>query len=559
MNIIKIVGKTLNVHSKRRIKKFILKHIYFDRLVDTYDSWIIKNFPDALEILHEKEKIKTFSYQPLISITVPTYNTPAEFLHECIRSVLVQSYENWELVLVDDASPESTAREIIKEYAAKDARIKYAFLKKNHHIAGATNEAIKLSTGEFVGLFDHDDILWPNALYEVVKALNEERDIDFIYTDEDKIIETKSRHAEPFFKPDWSPALLQTCNYITHFSVFRRDLLDKVGYEDGAYNGAQDWEMIMRATRNAAKIHHIPKIVYSWRVHDNSTAKTMESKPYVIAAQQSAIASAMHAAGYNEGEFTIAPDKKYFSFWNATIHTIGEPKVSIVVLDQRQLRHIAGRTTYTNTEFIVAQSFQEGLKRSTGEYVAFFEPTIRITSKRWVETLLNGASQPQTGVVGGLTTYGNTDYIYSAGATINQDGKFVRILSGGVDRFNLKTLTRTLYVYARRNTTSVTGAVMVKKDRLAGYSFRTGTPTEQLLYLGADLIEKGLYNIYDPEFLIRVPEHYHEQKKQVNKDRKSSYADREVGITLPADKFPLASKNRYFHDDLVSYPDNDVL
>lgn len=559
MNLIKLIGKPLGVNSKRRIKKFILKNIYFDRLVDTYDSWIVENMPDALEVLREKEKIKNFTYQPLISITVPTYNTPGPFLHECIRSVLVQSYENWELVLVDDASPSPEAREIIKEYAARDSRIKYKFLKTNHHIAGATNEAIKLATGEYIGLFDHDDLLWPNALYEVAKALNVDQSIEFIYTDEDKIIETKSRHAEPFFKPDWSPALLRTCNYITHFSVFKRDLLERVGYEDGAFNGAQDWEMIMRATRHAKAIHHIPKIVYSWRVHDNSTAKDMKSKPYVIAAQKATIASDMLARGYKEDDFTIVPNKKFFAFWNTIIASTENAKVSIITLNNAQARQIARATSYKNCEYVVAKNYQEGLQSARGSYVVFFEPNIRIASKRWIEVLLNNAAQSDAGAVGGLTLYRNAGYIYSAGVTVNQDDKFVRVLSGGVTINRLKTLTRTLYVYARRNTTSATGAVMVKKDRLAGYSFRTGTLTEQLLYLGADLIEKGLYNIYDPEFIIRIPEHYREQKKHVNKDRKSNYADREAGVTLPADKFPLASKNRYFHDDLVSYPDNDVL
>lgn len=553
------MGKTLNVHSKRRIKRFILKNIHFDRLIDTYDSWIVENFPDALEILREKEQIKTFAYQPLISITVPTYNTPADFLHECIRSVLVQSYENWELVLVDDASPDSTVRDTIKEYSHADTRIKYKFLKQNHHIAGATNEAIKLSTGEFVGLFDHDDILWPNALFEVVKVLNKEQNADFIYTDEDKIIETKSRHAEPFFKPDWSPALLRTCNYITHFSVFKRDLLDKVGYEDGAYNGAQDWEMILRATREAKNIQHIPKIVYSWRVHDNSTAKTMESKPYVVAAQQATIAADMLARGYAADQFMAAPHKKYFSFWNTTITTVENTKVSIVTLDHAQARQIAAKTSYKNYELIVAPSYQEGVEKSTGEYIALFEPNIRISSARWIEVLINTAAQADTGIVGGLTTYSNDGFIYSAGITVNQDQKFVRVLSGGVNKNHLKTLTRTLYVNARRNTTAVTGGVMIKRELLKDYRFKSGTPLEQLIYLGADLIEKGYYNVYEPEFITKVPLHYKEKKKHVNKDRKSSYADIEVEMSLRQEDFPKVLQTCYFYDDLVSYPESDVL
>lgn len=560
MNIVKLAGKPLGTNSKRRIKKFILKNIYFDRLVATYDTWVLENFPDALDILEQKKEAASFAYKPLISITVPTYNTPEEFLHECVGSVLTQTYDNWELVLVDDASPDPRVREIIKEYAEQDSRIKYKFLEKNHHIAGATNEAIKMSTGDYVGLFDHDDLLWPNALFEVVKALNADKEIDFLYTDEDKIVLDKSHHVEPFFKPDWSPLLLRTCNYITHFSVFKKSLLDEVGYEDGAYNGAQDWEMIMRATRNAKKVHHIAKVVYSWRVHDNSTAKTMESKPYVIDAQRGTIESDMLARGYAKDSFEVKQDSKYFAFWKTYVKDHATPKVSVVVPSPKQLKSIRRKTAYENCEFLYASDYNDALRQSTGEYIVFFEPNIYIGRKDWVEILLSDARQEDVGAAGGLTTYLNEKYIYSAGISTNQDDKLVRVLSGGVQSDNLKTLTRTVYVHTRRNTTALSGCVMVRKNNVVDFQFDTSEPASmQLVSLALELCSKGLNNVYNPEFVSVFRKRYVEKKKNTNQAVNNIYSDVEVDVPTRYRKHKEMLSRHYFNDDLVSYPDVDVL
>lgn len=555
MNLVKIVGKTLDRNSKIRIKKFILKNINFDQHIDTYDTWVLENFPDAIEILKEKKEIESFKYRPLISITVPLYNTPLEFLHECILSVFTQSYDNWELILVDDASPNNEVRELVKEYAKIDKRIVYKFLKENHHIAGATNEAIKLATGKYIGLFDHDDILWPNALYEVVKALNYDREIDFIYTNEDKIIEKKSRHSEPFFKPDWSPVLLRTCNYITHFSVFKTDLLDKVGYENGQYNGAQDWEMIMRATRNANKVHHIPKIVYSWRVHDNSTAKDIKSKPYVISAQKDTIISDLKERGFEDSDFIVNQNNKFFGFWDATLKSWRGSKVSVVCISKKQAKAVARKTGYKNCEFIVADNYQEGLRRSKGEYIVFFEPDIKVESKKWVEVLLNDAAFPGTGLVGGLIKYQDKDAIYSAGIAVNQDGKLARIFSDGIKVSNLRSLTRTLYVHTRRNTTTFNGCVMVKKDRLNSYKFVPGNTTKQLVTLGLDLCEQGLNNIYDPDFQL-VIQHKFKAKTRTSKGQKRVNIDEIVYLGIKPEKYKKAYSNCYYYDEMIRLSDN---
>lgn len=550
MTIIKAVGKLFSINLKRKIKRFILNNIYFDRLNNTYDSWVINNFPDVLDIESQKNEIKGYKYKPTISIVVPVYNTPILFLHECIRSVLTQSYMNWELVLVDDASSDNEVRNVIKEYSENDKRIKYKFLNKNHHIAGATNEAIKITTGEFVGLFDHDDILWPNALYEVVKALNKYNDIDFLYTDEDKIVEEKSYHSEPFFKPDWNPQLLRTCNYITHFSVFKKTLLDKIGYENGVYNGAQDWDVILRATRKAKYIYHIPKVLYSWRVHDNSTAKDMDSKPYVIEAQKATIEADLVARGYKKNDFNVKQDKKYFAFWRTTFN-VGTPKVSIIVTNRTQSKKISRNTKYKNCEYIIAKSYKDGFEKSIGEYIVFVERNIKVETKNWVETLLSSAIQDKSGAVGGLTMYKNKDYIYSAGVYINDEGKFAHILSGGVHVNSIQTLTRNIYVNTKRSVTGLSGLIMVKKDKMNNYGYKIAQDYEkQLIDISLWLNKQGYENIYDPKLILKTVLKFPKIKLN-NKSKKIIYHDRLITIRSNL------KTERCFYDDLVSYPEID--
>lgn len=252
-------------------------------------------------------------WRPLISIVVPTYNTDLAFFNVMVESVLGQSYGNWELILIDDKSPNESIRERIKYYANLDRRIKYHFLATNHHIAGATNVGIKKAKGIFVGLLDHDDVLQNDALTEAVVALNRNRELEFIYTDEDKII--GSARMQPFFKPDLNIDLLHSVNYITHFSLIRKTTLERVGYEREAYNGAQDWELFLRVVRNVSPQHicHIPKVLYSWRVHDLSTSKDMGVKPYVLKAQEQAIRDDLDAREVSG--YSLSLDPKYAGQW----------------------------------------------------------------------------------------------------------------------------------------------------------------------------------------------------------------------------------------------------
>lgn len=223
---------------------------------------------------------------PLISILLPTYNTPETFLRECIESILVQSYPNWELCIADDNSSDKLVIKIIKEYMKKDKRIKLVERPQNGHISKATNSALEIAKGEFVSLMDHDDVLWPNALYETVLAIRKNQKVDLIYSDEDKIDGTGKTHSYPFLKPNFSPEFLESCNYITHFSTIRKKLMNEIDGFRAGYEGAQDWDLFIRIGERTDQIVHLPKILYSWRIHEASTASDTDAKPYVYEAQR---------------------------------------------------------------------------------------------------------------------------------------------------------------------------------------------------------------------------------------------------------------------------------
>ena len=250
-----------------------------------YQIWLKKNYPTKKDLEKQREESKKFKYQPKISLITPVYNPEKKHLIECIESVLNQSYSNWELCLVDDASTKKYVKKILNEYLKKDKRIKVKFRKKNGHICVASNDALEMAKGEYIGLLDHDDFLWPNALYEVVKLINQKPYAQFIYSDEDKLDYDGKTHTDPFFKPDWSPDYLRSINYITHFAVLKKSLVKKIGGFRSGTEGAQDWDLFLRASfwleKNIGHCHpldkknpiqHISTVLYSWRKTKQSTA-----------------------------------------------------------------------------------------------------------------------------------------------------------------------------------------------------------------------------------------------------------------------------------------------
>lgn len=537
----KVVAK--NPRLKAGIKKAILPHIGGSvHRTPAYDSWVARNFPDFIEVAKLRKEERGLVYRPLISVVVPTYNTDHQFLRDCLDSVIAQVYENWELCIVDDASPDSRVRDIVKEYAANEPRIKYKFLKDNQHIASATNQAVKLAEGEFVALFDHDDLLWPNALIEIAKALNKDKTIDFLYTDEDKITEDRFEHLGPFFKPDYNPDFLHSVNYVTHFSVIRKSLYEKIGGERAEYNGAQDWDLILRIFRETKNIHHIPKVVYSWRIHSDSTAMSTDAKPYVIEAQRKALKDDLDAKGYRDA--IIERDIKHRGYWKVSYPLKNSPLVSIVIPSKNQYKilkrcidSIYEKSTYTNFEIVLvdtgsddpkvlgwykklqaahnnfvlvdwpekpfsyARSCNEGARVAKGDILIMLNNDTEVITPDWIEQLAGDAQRKEIGAVGPLLFFPGADkYIQHAGVGVGLGGV-------AANSFSMMTLeqpmtqTQHLMLNTKHNMTVVTGACLAIRKEV--FESIGGFDEEfRITYNDVDLClklhEKGYQNLYTP-------------------------------------------------------------
>jgi len=461
--------------------------------IERYNEWLRQYDPSEADLAKQKTQAEGFSYKPLISIITPTYNTPEAFFHEMIQSVQDQTYTNWELVIVDDASPDETTRKLIKEYAEQDARIKCLFLEENHHIAGATNEAIKIASGEFISLFDHDDVLRPNALYEIARALNENRDLDFIYTDEDKITDDVNYRRDPFFKSAWNPDFLRSVNYITHLTTIRKSILDRVGYEDASYNGAQDWELFLRTTRNISdkKIYHIPKVLYSWRIHDTSTAKSFSTKPYVVESQQKAIKADLQKREYKNA--ILKQDAVYPGQWYLSFVPNSRPKVSVVLIngDEAQVAYVKAMTGYDNYDVVYVREPSRVLDDVNGEYVVVINNRLAIGDKAWLTTMLGDAERKDIGFVAARYSK-DANVVKNMKMLVNPDAESF------LEKASLKDLTKHLYTTTRYNIPVVQeGAVMVEIRKIQEI-FPDKNPRFDLEMLSTKLSEAGYRNLYNP-------------------------------------------------------------
>ena len=309
-------------HGVKGLKEYIVSRVNASAM--PYGEWFELNKPTKEEL--EKQKKVKFEFEPKISIIVPTYKTPINFLREMIDSVVDQTYSNWELCIADGSEGDAAVEAELEKYAKQDDRIKYTLLEKNEGISGNTNAALELATGEYVGLFDHDDILAPNALYEVVKAL-QEKEYDILYTDEDKITGDGKEHNDPNFKPDFSMDLFCSHNYITHFFVVKTNIIKEIGGFRPEYDGSQDYDLMFRCIENADSIKHIPMILYHWRIHMNSVAGDPASKMYAYDAGKRAIEDHFKRIG-------VKAKVEHTGLWgmyHVIYETPGNPLVSIII------------------------------------------------------------------------------------------------------------------------------------------------------------------------------------------------------------------------------------
>lgn len=328
--------------------KYSMKTLY---MKNVYKKWIAENETNV-------QPMEKLAYQPLISVVIPVYNVADRMLRECIDSVLCQTYRNFEIILVDDASTQESVRTVLRGYEP-DPRISVIYRKENGHISRATNDGIKAARGEFVALCDCDDLYAPYALYEVAKKLNEDRTLDYIYSDEDKVSENGKVRRDPFFKPDWSPETFMSYMYTCHISVYRKSILEAVGGLRVGFEGSQDYDLVLRVMEQTNRIGHIPKILYHWRMRKESTANSLTAKPYIMESTAKAKQEALKRRGL-DGELTIIPQ---VSMYRVTYRPQGNPLVSIIIPSKDNpkvlgmcLKSIARHTDYANYEIIVVDN-----------------------------------------------------------------------------------------------------------------------------------------------------------------------------------------------------------
>lgn len=437
--------------------------------------------PKVLVTQQERERQENTRFRKnlTISVIVPLFNTPEPFLSEMIASVQAQTYANWELCLADGSdSAHAQVGEICEKFAQTDKRIRYQKLEKNLGISGNTNATLKMATGQYIALFDHDDWLHPCALYEVMCAICE-KDADLIYTDEDTFKKTPFDAYQPHYKPDYAPDTLRSYNYICHLTVFRASLLRWVGGFDSAYDGSQDYDMILRLTEKAKRIVHIPKILYFWRSHAASTASDIAAKPYTLSAARRALAAHLSRVGLT-GEVT---DSSIPSTYHIRYALSGEPLVSILipnkdhVADLRKcVESILEKTTYPHFEIVVvennstdARTFRYyrklerdprirvvtwagpfnysainnfGAEACRGEYLLLLNNDIEVITPDWLNEMLMFAQRSDVGAVGAM--------LYYPDDTVQHAGVILGI--GGVAGHSHKYFKRGSYGYMSRMT-----------------------------------------------------------------------------------------------------------
>ncbi len=484
-----------------RIKKGIryFKHYgakaFFNRLRDKmepedvpYAPWYEKYRADSEELARQSKQEGKLAYRPLVSIVVPCYQTPETYLREMLDSVRAQSYANWQLCLAD-ATPTDEVSKVVEDYRQQyqEQRICYRRLQENRGIAANTNAGMELAEGEWIALLDHDDLLAPEALFEMVQFMNREPEAELIYSDEDQVEETKKglRHKNPHFKPDFSPDLLRSNNYITHFLCVKRGTAGKAGGMRETFDGAQDYDFILRCTELAAKVGHVPKVLYHWRVHSNSTADNPLSKMYAYEAGQRALQEHLERSG-QPGQVS---QSVHFGYYRIKYPVAGTPLVSILIPNKDQAGTLKRciesleQSTWQHYEVIIIENNSQeeetfryyrelcgidreihregrklycegalpggqpvkvvvwegafnysainnfGASYAKGEYYVLLNNDIEIITEDWLEEMLGNCQRPEVGIVGARLYYPDNT-IQHAGIVVGIDGIAANMFPG---------------------------------------------------------------------------------------------------------------------------------
>lgn len=437
----------------------LLRYYHENLRSERYRKWIRSNEPIQEELGHLTEISRTFSYRPKISIITPVWETDETWLRCAIESVIKQTYENWELCLVDGGSKKKYIQPVLQEYAAADHRIRVKYLPENKGIACNSNEALSLATGEFIGFLDHDDELAPFALHEVLAVINTNNAVQFIYSDEDKI-DAKGNRKQPFFKPDWSQDLFLSQNYLCHFCVIDKTLFDSTGGFREGYEGSQDYDLFLRCTESIPEdtIVHIPKVLYHWRISRESVASTTTTKLYALSSAMHALEDAISRRGLNAQVLDgILP-----STYRIRYAIVDHPRISILIptkdhveVLRRCIQSIIDKTVYDNYEILVIDNKSEepetsdyyaslekysnikilhynlpfnfsvinnfAVTHADSPFVVFLNNDTEVISGEWLSAMLEHAQRYDVGAVGAKLLYPN-NLIQHAGIILGING-----------------------------------------------------------------------------------------------------------------------------------------
>lgn len=504
-----------------------------------YKTWYESHKPTEEQL--EAQRETRFPFQPLVSIVVPVYRTPEKYLRQMLVSVLCQTYKNWELCIANADPENETASSVLTEFSRMDTRIRIVEIPQNEGIAQNTNEAMKLVAGEYIGFLDHDDLLAPDALYEVVKKLNEDQSYEVIYSDEDKVTEDLTEHFQPHIKPEFNLDLLRSNNYICHFCVIRKTLIDQVGGLRKEYDGAQDYDFIFRCVERAKGITRIPRILYHWRMHEKSTADNPISKRYAFEAGKRAIEAHLERCE----ETAEVEERKDLGFYRVKYPVLGEPFVSIIipnkdhVEDLEKCLHSICCNHYENYEIIIVENNstepetftfyekmeserlkvvtwngpfnysainQVGVSHAKGEYLLFLNNDVEAMNSDWIVELLGNCQRKNVGAVGAKLFFPD-NRIQHAGIVAGIGGVAANMFAGIPGEYTGYMHKASL----QQNYSAVTAACMMVKREV--YE-EVGGFTEELAVAFNDvdlclkIREKDYLVVYNPEVQL-----YHYESK----------------------------------------------
>ncbi len=476
----------------RGIRKRFPKGAKSDRGSKTpseYQTWFESHRTPAPDFPLLREQAAAFDYQPCVSIITPVFNTPVSWLEECVQSVLEQVYEKWELLLIDDNSDDAELAKFLPELAARDPRIILGRIDRRGGISEASNRGLELAKGEFIGFLDHDDLLEPDALFQHVKWLQDHRDADLIYSDEDKL--TEEGLDSPIFKPDWSPDYFLSCNYICHFTLIRADVLEQVGGFRSEFDGAQDYDLFLRVIERTTRIDHIPRVLYHWRRSPASTADNIRRKPGSLETGRLALEAHLERQAAR-GHVTV--DWRTHAYWIK--RDLAEPKPVTIIIPVRDgvellarcLDSITRETTYAPYEIVIvdndsqteeARAYLSGLKHRVLNYsgpfnysainnfaveqtdspwLLFLNNDTEVIDGDWLTTMAEHIQRPEVGAVGPRLLYPD-DTVQHGGIVVGVGGIAEHAFRG----FPAEAPGVCRQLQVTRNYSAVTGACLLTR------------------------------------------------------------------------------------------------